>query len=299
MFYRVRTSLTERPGALALLATRCGEAGLNILGLQIFPEIERVTDELVVSTPQDWRPDDLVDLVAAAGGTAVAVMRCTEAALADQPTRYVHAARTLSDRPSAFLDVVAQLFDAEPDRPGVDGPEQDLMELTVRDVTVQVRRAAPFTATERARAMALAELVSEILTRRHGPVAGDPASAGEEPAYEVGEARVAALVAGHEIGRAAWRPSADDRLAASLSLSVDPAWRRLGVGSRLLQEAVRAALEDGTQELVIDAAADDEAVLPLVMSVGLRGRIRVSAETLTVRIPIRQLLTAERRLPGP
>ena len=39
MFFRVRTSLTERPGALALLATRCGDAGLNIMGLQIFPDL--------------------------------------------------------------------------------------------------------------------------------------------------------------------------------------------------------------------------------------------------------------------
>ena len=49
MFFRVRTSLTERPGALALLATRCGEAGLNIMGLQIFPDLGSVTDELVIS----------------------------------------------------------------------------------------------------------------------------------------------------------------------------------------------------------------------------------------------------------
>ncbi len=52
MFYRVRASLHERPGALADLAARCGEAGLNILGLQIFPDLGRVTDELVVSGPR-------------------------------------------------------------------------------------------------------------------------------------------------------------------------------------------------------------------------------------------------------
>lgn len=47
MFYRLRASLTERPGALALLASRCGEAGLNILGLRNFPDLGRLTDKPV------------------------------------------------------------------------------------------------------------------------------------------------------------------------------------------------------------------------------------------------------------
>lgn len=290
MLWRVRATLHDRPGALAELASSCGRAGVNILGLQIFPEIDRVTDELVVRTPAGWRPADLADLVAAAGGTAVGVMPCTEAALTDQPTRYVHAARTLSDRPAAFLDVVAQLFDAEPDRDPDAGHEQDQMELTVRDVTVQVRRSAAFTATERARAAALAELVSEMLTRRQGPVDEEPRGTGDPPAYERAEGRIRALVGGHEVGRVRWQPAPDDRGAASLALSVDPAWRRLGIGARLLQDATRAALDDGFEELVIDTTADNPAVLPLVTSIGLRGRIRVSAETLTIRIPIRRLV---------
>ena len=41
MLWRVRTTLPDRPGALAVLAQRCGAAGVNILGLQIFPGIER------------------------------------------------------------------------------------------------------------------------------------------------------------------------------------------------------------------------------------------------------------------
>ena len=76
-----------------MLAATCGEAGVNILGLQIFPGVESVTDELVLSTPDDWTAADLADLVGRSGGLSVSAGPCTEAALTDQPTRYVQAAR--------------------------------------------------------------------------------------------------------------------------------------------------------------------------------------------------------------
>ena len=54
MYYRVRTKLADTPGALAVLAQHCGEAGVNILALQIYPELGSVTDDLVVETPDSW-----------------------------------------------------------------------------------------------------------------------------------------------------------------------------------------------------------------------------------------------------
>ena len=102
MLWRVRTTLPDRPGALALLAEQCGLAEINILGLQIFPGVEAVTDELVLRAPDEWGPDRLVALVEASGGTGVRVLPCTEAALTDQPTRYVQAARAIVDRPMSL-----------------------------------------------------------------------------------------------------------------------------------------------------------------------------------------------------
>ena len=115
MLWRVRTTLPDRPGSLAMLAATCGEAGVNILGLQIFPGVESVTDELVLSTPDDWTAADLADLVGRSGGLSVSAGPCTEAALTDQPTRYVQAARTILAQPASFPEVVARLFDAESD----------------------------------------------------------------------------------------------------------------------------------------------------------------------------------------
>ncbi len=54
MLWRLRTTLPDRPGSLAALARQCGEAGVNIVGLQVFPGADEVTDEVVLSCPDDW-----------------------------------------------------------------------------------------------------------------------------------------------------------------------------------------------------------------------------------------------------
>lgn len=294
MLWRVRTTLPDRPGALAELAANCGESGVNILGLQIFPGVERVTDELVLRTPEDWDLADLAELVETAGGTKVSVLPCTEAVLTDQPTRYVLAARSILAQPAGFPEVVAQLFDAEADPldSGL-GPVQDVMDLVVGEVSVQVRRTSPFTATEHARGTALAELVSDVLTlTKHRPVP-EPGRrvAGEgPPAFEATERAVLARVDGTVVGSVSWQADRDG--AWHLDLGVDPAWRRRGIGSRLLLEVARLARQSGADEIVVRTTADNQAVLPLVLGTGLRGRIRMGADDLTVRIPVRQLASA-------
>ena len=82
MLWRVRATLPDRPGALALLAAECGRSEVNILGFQVFPGVDLVTDELVLDSPEGWTVDDVAALVARSGGTAVSAARCTEAALA-------------------------------------------------------------------------------------------------------------------------------------------------------------------------------------------------------------------------
>ena len=290
MLWRVRTTLDDRPGALAELTTACGSAGVNILGLQVFPGVDRVTDELVLRTPDDWGLADLADLVERSGGTGVSVLPCTEAALADQPTRYVLAARSILAEPATFPDVVAQLFDAEADPDGAGlSPVMDGMDLEIGDVVVQLRRTAPFTAAEHARGRALAELVADVLAASAASAAPEPKdlSLDEEPVLEVREGEVRAVVAAVVVGRAAWE--VDGEHAWHVELAVDPAWRRRRIGSRLLLETARAARSSDADEIVLRTAADNPAVLPLVLGTGLRGRIRMGSDDLTVRIPVRRL----------
>ncbi|WP_299922533.1 GNAT family N-acetyltransferase [uncultured Nocardioides sp.] len=289
----MRTTLDDRPGALAELTTACGAAGVNILGLQVFPGVDRVTDELVLRTPGDWELADLADLVERSGGTRVSVLPCTEAALADQPTRYVLAARSILAEPATFPDVVAQLFDAEADRDAAGlSPLMDGMDLEIGDVVVQLRRTAPFTAAEHARGRALAELVADVLAAAAATPAPGPQdlSADQEPVLEVHEGEVRAVVAGVVVGQATW--AVDDGGAWHVELAVDPAWRRRRIGSRLLLETARAARTSEAEEIVVRTAADNPAVLPLVLGTGLRGRIRMGSDDLTVRIPVRRLARA-------
>ena len=105
--------------------------------------------------------------------------------------------------------------------------------------------------------------------------------------FEVLGSVVRAVVGGVAIGSATWVVEADGEW--HVDLGVDPAWRRRGIGSRLLLEAARAARAANADEIVVRTAADNPAVLPLVLSSGLRGRIRMGAEDLIVRIPMRQL----------
>lgn len=294
MLWRVRTTLPDRPGSLAALAQHCTEAGADIRGLQIFPGAEEVTDELVLETPDGWTEAELRGLVERAGWTLVNAVPCTEAALSDQPTRYVQAARTILARPASFPEVAAQLFDAESDPlPGDAGPPQDAMELTVGDVQVQLRRLAPFTDVERARGAAMADLVSDVLQRTRESAAigtsttGRRLGAGAVPDYVVEGDSVSAIIGGIVVGLATVQPAlAEEPDVRPVSLRVDPAWQRRGIGTRLLVDSARLAHAMGAGEIVLTTRSDNQAVLPMVLAAGMRGRIRMAADQLTVRVPV-------------
>jgi GNAT superfamily N-acetyltransferase len=292
MLWRVRTTLPDRPGALALLAEQCGLADVNILGLQIFPGVEAVTDELVLRTPEDWGPAQIGRLVENAGGREVVAMPCSEDVLADQATRYVQAARAVLERPMTFPEVVGRLLDARLE--SVDGSpaSDDVMEMTVGEVEVQVRRSTAFTATEHARGAAMAALVTDVLARGASAGVGDGGGrrvgGGTTPAYAVEGDSVAARVDDVVVGRATLDDT-DEPGVLALGLGVDPTWQRRGIGTRLLVDAARLALAKGADEILLTTRSDNQAVLPMVLAAGLRGRIRMAGDHLTVRIAVRDL----------
>jgi len=301
MLWRVRTTLPDRPGTLAVLAQRCGEAGVNILGLQIFPGIAEVTDELMIRTPMGWEAEQVAELMTASGGSDVVVLPSREAALADQPTRYIRAAQMILERPLSFPDVVARLFDTatEPGRDPAAGPGAplDVMEMTVGDVVVQVRRQTPFTATEHARGAALADLVTDVVQRSRaaaGAWATEPVTAdAADVEYVVDGPTVTALLGGVVVGRATLLepPAAGgpEGTVHGLTVTVEPAWRRRGIGTRLLLDTARLARTRGADGLVLTTGSDNPAVLPLVLAAGMRGLIKMAGGELTVRVPVNKV----------
>ncbi|MFJ9392939.1 GNAT family N-acetyltransferase [Nocardioides sp. NPDC101246] len=294
MLWRVRTTLPDRPGRLAALAQRCGEAGVNILGMQIFPGLAQVTDEFVLRTPEGWGEKEICDLISSAGGGAIVIQTATEAALADQPTRYVQAARHVLERPMSFPEVVAQLFDAEAEAPP--GVVHDTMELRVADVDVQLHRTAPFTATEHARGAAMADLVNDVLdrSRESAAIGTTPPvrrlGTGSTPELVVTGETVTALIDGVAVGIGeVLAPPEDDENVRVVNLRVDPAWQRRGIGTRLLVDTARLAHMLGADEILLTTQSDNQAVLPMVLAAGMRGRIRMAGDLLTVKVPVRDL----------
>ena len=166
MLFRVRTTMADRPGSLATLARHCGEQGVNILGLQIFPGLAGVTDELVLRAPTrgGWSTWPGSSRRPAAG--EVTVGACTEHALVDGPIQYLHGLRRLAHDPATLAEVLGRLLDATPTSPHETdlSAVQDTLSVAVGPHQVVLRRTAPFTATEHARAVAFAEVAAELLT---------------------------------------------------------------------------------------------------------------------------------------
>jgi len=252
MFFRVRASLTERPGALALLATRCGEAGLNILGLQIFPDLGRVTDEMVLSTPESWTARAVAELVSGAGGDEVSVEPCATHDLIDQPTRWLTAAYDVVADPALLPAVLDKLLGPHPEK---------------------------WSATEHSRAAALCSLaqpMTESVDQRATPAGSAPVE------YDETAGGVVARIGGHVVGAAAFAPTE----RRELTIEVAPAWRRFGIGTQLLTRSASQAAAAGADEIVLVAPAEDEGNVSMVRSAGLRARIKVSEGMLQATIVV-------------
>ena len=231
VLFRARTTLSDRPGSLATLARHCGEQGVNILGLQIFPGVEGVTDELVLRAPDTWGLGDVAALIEEAGGAHVTVAGCTEHALVDGPLQYLHGLRRLAHDPRTLAEVLGRMLDATP-ASAFDGDlsaVQDTLSVSAGPHRVVLRRTAPFTATEHARAVAFAEVAAELVAPE--PVDAEPTAAAPTPSTAARPAvRVATFDDTAALVRMHGRCSADSvyrRYAAPLTRIDDRFARRL------------------------------------------------------------------------
>jgi GNAT superfamily N-acetyltransferase len=253
MFYRVRTRLADSPGALARLAACCGDAGVNILALQIYPELGAVTDDLVVETPDSWTAAAVVELVSGAGGDEVSVVPCATHDLVDQPTAWLRAAIGVLDDPESLARALTGLL----------GPR------------------VTWSATEQVRA----EVLTEIAGRGHPAVAPPPAAAATSVVeYDVDESGVRARIGRHVVGSAGLHLVRDG--SADADLEVAPAWRRMGIGRQLLHRLSGVAAAQGASEMVLLAPASEEGVVRVLAAAGMRGRIRLTEHGLSVHVSL-------------
>jgi GNAT superfamily N-acetyltransferase len=314
--------MSDRPGSLATLARHCGEQDVNILGLQIFPGLEGVTDELVLRVPDGWGPDDVATLVEGAGGARVTVAPCTEHALVDGPIQYLHALRRFADEPSSLPELLARLLDAAPG-PGTDQDAAHTLTVQVGPQAVTLHRAAPFTATEHARAVAFAEVAAEVASPDQEYAAAPAPYTSTAPVVRLASgADAAATVRMHDrcSAETVYRryatplPRIDDRLArrllaadggalvavsgsevvgvatvspceggaAAVTVLVEDGWQRHGLGSTLLTAAARLARGQGADEVVLRGQSHNPALTSLAFAAGLRARVRLEGDTVVV-----------------
>jgi GNAT superfamily N-acetyltransferase len=102
--------------------------------------------------------------------------------------------------------------------------------------------------------------------------------------YEVDENSVLARIGVHVVGAAKLHAFVDDTVEASLEVA--PAWRRLGIGRQLLRQISGLAAGRGAAELVMLAPPTEEGVVPVIAAAGMRGRIRLTEQGLSVHVSL-------------
>jgi len=171
--WRIRATVDDRPGYLAVLAAGLALRAVNILAVQVHTTEAGAVDDFLVDAPESMTEADLIAAVERGRGRHAWVCRAEARGLADQPTRVLALANRLARDPEALGDVLRTMLDATSvtwrPAPAASGPGRDEDTMRLPDSAGGryeiVRREPSFTPAEFARAQALVELAA-VLTRR-------------------------------------------------------------------------------------------------------------------------------------
>ncbi|RAS61338.1 acetyltransferase (GNAT) family protein [Lentzea atacamensis] len=282
--WRMRIELSDSPGALARVTVRLAAADCNVLALQVIPVPGGVLDEIVVRAAPGVLPADLIEAVRSEGGKCAGITRADVRDLVDEPTAVLRAARMALSNPSRVAEALRQVLSADAVTHGVaaDGQVQ-LGELAAR------RGWAGFTQVELARGQALLDLLDAPAPAMRGVLSDDGVALVLRPGTNEDEDAVAGLHTRcsmktlfnryhsgmrtvprrwlHRLlnpprGTTILAQCADQVVAlgqllhtgeptsAEVSLLVEDAWQRRGVGTALLGALAEDARAAGFRELV-------------------------------------------------
>lgn len=169
--WRLRTVISDEPGALQAVTAELSRLGANILDLHVHPVPDGAVDELVVATTETVSSEDLLAAVSAGGGVDTRVWPTTALALADSQTKALSLSVRVAADPSELPLAVAELLRADivTDRltaphPGRSVPgDGTVMKIPSpwHGAFMFSRPGEPFTPAESARAHRLAELAEQ------------------------------------------------------------------------------------------------------------------------------------------
>ncbi|MGC9496875.1 N-acetyltransferase family protein [Streptomyces sp. WG7] len=176
--WRMRTTVRDAPGSLAVLCAALADRRVDILNLQTHPLAEGTVDEFLLRAPGELTGSELADVVSTAGGAHTWTERADAHDLVDAPTRILGlAARTALDAaelPLALRQLLGRCTirsvpASAGGRAAGDVPPEGALEDTVLRLrapeggVISVERPyLPFTPAEFARARALVELDARL-----------------------------------------------------------------------------------------------------------------------------------------
>jgi GNAT superfamily N-acetyltransferase len=184
----------------------------------------------------------------------VSVVPCATHDLVDQPTAWLRAAKTVLDTPDALPAELTALLGAR----------------------------VSWSASEQVRAAALTEFADRARSAAGIPPTSAAGSAVVE--YSVEQDAVLARIGVHVVGAGRLHALVDGVVEASMEVA--PAWRRLGIGRQLLRQTCGLAAGRGATELMMLAPPTEEGVVPVLAAAGMRGRIRLTDQGLSVHVSL-------------
>ncbi|WP_090095712.1 GNAT family N-acetyltransferase [Lentzea jiangxiensis] len=316
--WRMRFELSDSPGALARVTVRLAAADCNVLALHVIPVPGGVLDEIVVRAGEGVLPADLVEAVRGEGGRRVGITRAEMRDLVDEPTAVLRAAKMALTDPDRTAEALRQVLAADAVTSGEATDDQvQLGGLVAR------RGWARFTQVELTRAQAFLELLDAPAPSLRGMLSDDGVALVLRPGVAEDEEAVTGLHARcsmrtlfnryhagmrtlprrwvHRLldpprGTTTLVQCGDQVVAlgqlihtgtpecAEISLLVEDAWQRRGVGAALLAALASDARAAGFAELVAWCLPAETALVRTAARAGLAATTRREDGLLRVSI---------------
>lgn len=169
MLWRVRATVDDRPGYLAVLAASLALRSVNILAVQVHTTELGVVDDFLVDAPDGLTEDDLRAAIEKGRGRDAWVAPADVHGLIDPPTQALGQAGRVAAAPEGLGEALAGLLGCDVTWRPVRQPHRfSPTELAVSDPyggTLSLTRETPvFTPAEFARAQALADIAGQVVT---------------------------------------------------------------------------------------------------------------------------------------